>query len=54
MLTTSLWSAKLSKLAANASLAQKISSVNAMSPLCEAVGANIQHVVYSVRTESRI
>ncbi|RVW80945.1 UDP-glucose 6-dehydrogenase 1 [Vitis vinifera] len=41
ILTTNLWSAELSKLAANAFLAQRISSVNAMSALCEATGADV-------------
>ncbi|CAL9100355.1 unnamed protein product [Musa textilis] len=41
ILTTNLWSAELSKLAANAFLAQRISSVNAISALCEATGANV-------------
>ncbi|KAI3965789.1 hypothetical protein MKX01_010746 [Papaver californicum] len=40
IITTNLWSAELSKLAANAILAQRISSINAMSALCEATGAN--------------
>lgn len=54
ILTTNLWSAELSKLAANAFLAQRISSVNAMSALCEATGANISEVAYAVGTDSRI
>ncbi|KAK0585549.1 hypothetical protein LWI29_030265 [Acer saccharum] len=54
ILTTNLWSAELSKLAANAFLAQRISSVNAMSALCEATGANISQVAYAVGTDSRI
>ncbi|PIA35512.1 hypothetical protein AQUCO_03500107v1 [Aquilegia coerulea] len=41
IITTNLWSAELSKLAANAFLAQRISSVNAMSALCEATGADV-------------
>ncbi|KAG2535121.1 hypothetical protein PVAP13_9NG048300 [Panicum virgatum] len=44
ILTTNLWSAELSKLAANAFLAQRISSVNAISALCEATGANVSEV----------
>lgn len=44
ILTTNLWSAELAKLTANAMLAQRISSVNAMSALCEATGANVQEV----------
>lgn len=47
ILTTNLWSAELSKLTANAMLAQRISSVNAISALCEATGADISHVICS-------
>ncbi|KAG6607106.1 UDP-glucose 6-dehydrogenase 1, partial [Cucurbita argyrosperma subsp. sororia] len=54
ILTTNLWSAELSKLAANAFLAQRISSVNAISALCEATGADVSQVAYSVGTDSRI
>ena len=44
VLTTNLWSAELSKLTANAMLAQRISSMNAISALCEATGADVQQV----------
>ena len=44
VLTTNLWSAELSKLTANAMLAQRISSVNSISALCEATGADVQQV----------
>ncbi|PNY08402.1 UDP-glucose 6-dehydrogenase-like protein [Trifolium pratense] len=54
ILTTNLWSAELSKLAANAFLAQRISSVNALSSLCEATGANVNQVSYAVGTDTRI
>ncbi|PHT76346.1 UDP-glucose 6-dehydrogenase 3 [Capsicum annuum] len=54
ILTTNLWSADLSKLAANAFLAQRISSGNAMSALCEATGANVSQVSYTVGKDSRI
>ncbi|KAF0921900.1 hypothetical protein E2562_020511 [Oryza meyeriana var. granulata] len=54
ILTTNLWSAELSKLAANAFLAQRISSVNAMSALCEATGANVAEVAYAVGKDSRV
>ncbi|KAM3286458.1 hypothetical protein P3S67_025257 [Capsicum chacoense] len=54
IITTNLWSAELSKLAANAFLAQRISSVNAMSALCEATGANVSQVAYAVGKDSRI
>ncbi|VAH95020.1 unnamed protein product [Triticum turgidum subsp. durum] len=48
IITTNLWSAELSKLAANAFLAQRISSVNAMSALCEATGANVSSMFNTV------
>ncbi|KAK1272016.1 UDP-glucose 6-dehydrogenase 5 [Acorus gramineus] len=54
ILTMNLWSAELSKLAANALLAQRISSVNAMSALCEATGADVSEVAYAVGKDSRI
>jgi UDPglucose 6-dehydrogenase len=54
ILTTNLWSAELSKLAANAFLAQRISSVNAISALCEATGANVTEVAYAVGKDTRI
>ncbi|WMV18588.1 hypothetical protein MTR67_011973 [Solanum verrucosum] len=54
IITTNLWSAELSKLAANAFLAQRISSVNAMSALCEATGANVSEVSYVIGKDSRI
>jgi len=54
ILCTNLWSAELSKLAANAFLAQRISSVNAMSALCEATGADVAQVSHSIGTDSRV
>ncbi|XAR49994.1 UDP-glucose 6-dehydrogenase [Bertholletia excelsa] len=51
---SNLWSAELSKLAANAFLAQRISSVNAMSSLCEATGADVTQVSHAIGTDSRI
>ncbi|KAG9447406.1 hypothetical protein H6P81_013534 [Aristolochia fimbriata] len=54
ILTMNLWSAELSKLAANAILAQRISSINAMSALCEATGADVSEVAYAVGKDSRI
>ncbi|WOL00584.1 UDP-glucose 6-dehydrogenase 4 [Canna indica] len=54
IITTNLWSAELSKLAANAFLAQRISSVNAISALCEATGANVAEVAYAVGKDNRI
>lgn len=54
ILTSNLWSAELAKLTANAMLAQRISSVNAISALCEATGADVQQVAYAIGTDSRI
>jgi UDPglucose 6-dehydrogenase len=54
ILTVGLWSSELSKLAANAMLAQRISSVNALSAICEATGANIDEVSFAVGKDSRI
>ena len=49
-----LWSSELSKLAANAMLAQRISSVNALSAICEATGADVDEVSYACGLDSRI
>ena len=54
ILCTNLWSAELSKLTANAMLAQRISSVNSISALCEATGADVQQVSRAIGTDSRI
>ena len=54
ILTTNLWSAELSKLAANAMLAQRISSVNSLSALCEATEADIDQVAKAIGMDSRI
>jgi UDPglucose 6-dehydrogenase len=54
LITMNLWSSELAKLAANAMLAQRISSINAFSSICEAVSANIQDVAYAVGLDSRI
>ena len=54
ILTVGLWSSELSKLAANAMLAQRISSINALSAICEATGANIDEVAYAVGKDSRV
>lgn len=51
---TNLWSSELSKLAANAFLAQRISSINSISALCETTGANINEVSKAVGFDSRI
>jgi UDPglucose 6-dehydrogenase len=49
-----VWSAELSKLTANAFLAQRISSINAMSALCEVTEADVEEVAYAIGTDSRI
>ena len=54
ILKTNLWSAELSKLTANAMLAQRISSINSISALCEETGADVQEVARSIGTDSRI
>lgn len=54
ILTTNVWSSELSKLTANAFLAQRISSINAMSALCEATGADVEEVAYAIGNDSRI
>jgi len=54
IITTNLWSSELSKLTANAFLAQRISSINSISALCEATGANIDQVAHAIGTDSRI
>lgn len=54
ILTTNLWSSELSKLVANAFLAQRISSINAISALCEKTGADVSEVARAIGTDSRI
>jgi UDPglucose 6-dehydrogenase len=54
ILTVGLWSSELSKLAANAMLAQRISSINALSAICEATGANIDEVAHAVGKDTRM
>ncbi|WP_312185352.1 nucleotide sugar dehydrogenase [Sphingobacterium sp.] len=54
ILTTNLWSSELSKLVANAFLAQRVSSINAISELCEATGANVDEVSRAIGHDSRI
>ncbi|MDA9640217.1 UDP-glucose 6-dehydrogenase [Flavobacteriaceae bacterium] len=54
ILTTNVWSSELSKLTANAFLAQRISSINAMSALCEATEADVDEVAQAIGTDSRI
>ncbi len=54
ILTTNVWSSELSKLTANAFLAQRISSINAMSELCEQTGADVNEVARAIGMDSRI
>lgn len=54
ILTTNVWSSELSKLTANAFLAQRISSINSISALCEATEANVEEVAHAIGTDSRI
>ena len=54
ILTTNLWSSELSKLTANAFLAQRVSSINALSELCEKTGADVNEVAQAIGLDSRI
>ena len=54
ILTTNVWSAELTKLAANAMLAQRVSSINAIAGLCEATGADIDEVAKVMGADHRI
>jgi UDPglucose 6-dehydrogenase len=54
ILTTNLWSSELSKLTANAFLAQRISSINSISALCEATEADVDEVAFAIGKDSRI
>jgi UDPglucose 6-dehydrogenase len=54
ILTTNLWSSELSKLVANAFLAQRISSINSISALCEKTGADVDEVARAIGSDSRI
>ncbi|XP_052281958.1 UDP-glucose 6-dehydrogenase-like isoform X2 [Dreissena polymorpha] len=54
VITMNTWSSELSKLAANAFLAQRISSINAMSAVCEATGADVSEVAHAIGMDSRI
>jgi UDPglucose 6-dehydrogenase len=54
ILTTNIWSSELSKLTANAFLAQRVSSINAMSELCEKTGADVNEVAQAIGMDSRI
>ena len=54
ILTTNVWSSELSKLTANAFLAQRVSSINALSELCEVTEANVDEVARAIGSDSRI
>ena len=54
IIESNIWSAELSKLTANAFLAQRISSINSISALCEKTEADINEVAYAIGTDSRI
>jgi UDPglucose 6-dehydrogenase len=54
ILTTNVWSSELSKLTANAFLAQRVSSINSLSALCEATEANVEEVARAIGSDSRI
>ena len=54
ILTTNVWSSELSKLTANAFLAQRVSSINALSELCEQTGADVNEVAKAIGLDSRI
>lgn len=54
IVTTNLWSSELSKLVANAFLAQRISSMNSITPFCEKTGADVKEVQRAIGMDSRI
>lgn len=54
ILTTNLWSSELSKLVANAFLAQRVSSINSISALCESTGADVSEISRAVGMDARI
>uniref|UniRef100_A0A3B5KDX2 UDP-glucose 6-dehydrogenase n=2 Tax=Takifugu rubripes TaxID=31033 RepID=A0A3B5KDX2_TAKRU len=54
IITTNTWSSELSKLTANAFLAQRISSINSISALCEATGADVEEVAKAIGMDQRI
>ncbi len=54
ILKTNIWSSELAKLTSNAFLAQRISSINSISALCEATGADIREVSRAIGLDSRI
>ena len=54
ILHTNIWSSELSKLTANAFLAQRISSINSISAICESTGADVREVASAIGLDSRI
>lgn len=54
LITTNVWSSELSKLVANAFLAQRVSSINAISELCETTGANVDEVAHAIGKDPRV
>lgn len=54
IIQTNIWSSELSKLTANAFLAQRISSINSLSALCEKTGADVDEVARAIGSDSRI
>jgi UDPglucose 6-dehydrogenase len=54
IITTNLWSSELSKLVSNAFLAQRISSINSISAVCEATEADVGEVAFAVGKDTRI
>ena len=54
LITTRVWSSELSKLTANAFLAQRVSSINSISALCERTGADVNEVAHAIGMDSRI
>ena len=54
IIKTDAWSSEMSKLAANAFLAQRVSSINSISALCEATGANVENIANAIGADSRI
>lgn len=54
ILTTNVWSSELSKLTANAFLAQRVTSINTISALCERTEADVEEVAFAIGKDSRI
>jgi UDPglucose 6-dehydrogenase len=54
IITTNIWSSELAKLAANAFLAQRISSINAISAICEKTGADVNEVAHVIGSDTRL